>query len=330
MRVAWMIALFATLSVRHGIAQSTSVNLPFDAACIELNQRVVTQAKDGQIAEAEEAVRAALAGGLDRSADRCAGLVLNNLAMLVSLSGRLAEGERLAGRSVAILEKLYPPDDPVLLRPLQILAANRLELEKRAKARETLKRLQSIRVEQPEDSALLHGTSATLFRIEDRLPEAEIEYLAALAAWEKAGRGDGVDAACVLTALGALYIEEGRFHEARQALDRALAIYSHALYVVPMDRVRVLFVRGVLRARQSEWREAEQDLHDAVATVDRELRVDTVLLQRLLNSYAVALLKNHRRREARAIEARVAAFGKPTDGVVDVTELLAKGKPVRK
>jgi hypothetical protein len=117
---------------------------------------------------------------------------------LLSVSGRPAEGERLAEQSVKVLEKLYQPTDRILRRPLQILAAARLEVGKTARAREAVKRIRSIRINGPEDNALVRGIAGTLLQIEGRKSEAEAEYLAAFRAWEEAGRSDSADAAGIL------------------------------------------------------------------------------------------------------------------------------------
>ena len=65
---------------------------------------------------------------------------------------------------------------------------------------------------------------------------------------------------------------------------------------------------------------------------DRDAQLDPGELKSLLLNYARALRKDHRRSEARSIEARVAALQSNglTDPVVDVSELLAKPKRPRK
>jgi hypothetical protein len=95
---------------------------------------------------------------------------------------------------VAVLEKVYAPDDPVLLQPLQVLTVIRFEQGKTARAREAVKKMQSIRVERPQDRALVHGIVASLLYTEHQRPQAEAEYLACLRAWEEAGRGNTADA----------------------------------------------------------------------------------------------------------------------------------------
>jgi hypothetical protein len=116
--------------------------------------------------------------------------------------------------------------------------------------------------------------------------------------------------------------------EAREALDEALAIFERAPDAVSWDRIKVLQTRGALRARQRQWREAEEDMANALSVADCESRVEPTVLRSLLTGYAAVLWKDHRRREARSIETRIAALGRAPEegGLVDVTELVAKQK----
>jgi tetratricopeptide (TPR) repeat protein len=325
MRVIWVGTLLTALTVGETLAQSVSKSMPVGAECMELHRAVMTQIANGRLNEAERAVSAALAASDGRTQNPCAALVLNNVAVFMSVSGRSADAERLAERAIGILEKTYSPNDLVLLRPLQTLAVVRIEQGKTAKAREAFKRMQAIRIERPEDRALVHGIAGILSETEGKLPEAEIEYLASLQEWEHAGRGETADAGAIFNDLGVLYIHEQRLTEAQQALDRALAISSRAKDATPIDRIKVLHCRGALHARQGEWREAEQDFRDALSIADQEPWVEPVALRSLLTSYAYVLRKNHHRREARTIEARAAGIRvDATSNIIDVADLLAK------
>jgi tetratricopeptide (TPR) repeat protein len=330
--VVWTCALLAAATMGHALAQGVSKYASVSAACVELNQIVMTQLANGQLTQAELAVSAVLAADGHHAQNSCAGLVLNNVAAWMHISGRIADAERLADLSVLTLEKTYPPNDVVLLRPLQILAAARFEQGKTARARDAFKRMQAIRTERPDESALVHGMAAALLEAEGRRPEAEGEFLAALRAWGEAGKSDTADAGAILTALGSVYIKEQRLDEAQKALDRALAIFSRAKDAVPMDRIKLLTVQGVLHARKGEWREAEQDLYNGLSMADHEPWVDPVALRSLLTSYAHVLRKNHRGREASSIEARAAALqtDRTTATIVDITELLPKTKPAKR
>jgi tetratricopeptide (TPR) repeat protein len=324
--------MLAASTISHTMAQSVPKAEAVAAPCADLKQTVLTQVANGKLNEAELAVSAVLASGSDHAQDACAGVVLNNMAAFMAISGRLADAERLAERSVLILEKTYSPTDTTLLQPLQILTAARFEQGKTARARDAFKRMQAIRIQRPEDSALVHGTAAALLDAEGRRQESEAEYLASIRAWEEAGLGESVDVGAVLNGLGSLYIHEQRLTEARQALDRAFAIFSRAQDAAPMDRIKLLAVRGWLQAWQGNWQAAEQDFHDALSMADRESWVDPLALRSLLTNYAVVLRKNHHRREARAIEARAAAvqIGRIRTAIVDTTDLLPKTKPAKK
>jgi tetratricopeptide (TPR) repeat protein len=230
-------------------------------------------------------------------------------------------------RSLKILEKGYPPEDPVLLGPLQMLSMTQLELRKVAKARETFHRLQSIPTKGPADRAMVHSLAGSLLCAEGRHNEAEAEYLKAIGAWEEAGRGETTDVAAVLAGLATLYTADRRYREAGRTLDRALAIVTSAKDAVPMDRIRLFRARAELHVRQGEWREADADLGSAVSMADRVTRLDPAVLKSLLAEYAHVLRKNHRGREARTIEARAAVQSHGlTDGVVDASELFPKPK----
>jgi tetratricopeptide (TPR) repeat protein len=330
--MTWMTPIVAALTVGQTLAQDAGKPVLVSTACAELNRTVMAHLANGKLREGELALAAFLVADDDRASESCAGLVLNNMAALLSISGRVADAERLAERSVLILDKAYSPDDVVLLRPLQTLAAARFEQGKTARAREALKRMQSIQIQRPEDHALVHGMAAALFEREGKRLEAEGEYLAAFRAWEEAGRGETAEAAATLNGLGSLYIELGRLTEAQQALDRSLAIFSSAKDTVPTDHIKLLQVRGVLHAWQGDWRKAEQDFHAALSMSDLEPWVDPIALRPLLIRYAYILRKNHHGREARSIEVRAAALqtGGPATAIVDITELLPKTKPAKK
>jgi tetratricopeptide (TPR) repeat protein len=311
-------ALTLTVWVPQVLCQANSTG-----ACVDLNRTVVTLAANGRLHEAQQMLSAASPASAQDSKDSCIGLVLSNMAVVVAMSLRFAEAKVLAELALKALEKNHPPDDPVLLRPLQILAASQFEQRQTAKAREALRRMRSIRTQRPEDRALVHGMAAVLLHAEGRRKEAEVEYLGALSAWEEAGRGESADSATILSALGSVYIDEQRFGDAARALDRAQLMLNAAEDALPLDRIELLKVRSALHSRQHRWREAEQDLQDAIAMADRESRTDPVFLGGLLDSYARALRKNHHRREADSVQARAAALhdNRLADTVVDVTEL---------
>ena len=331
MRIGLLVLyVFSGLGARYAVAQVSTGYAAPGAACVDLNQTAMNYLAIGRLKDAESTLSAVLADRANGSDQSCAWLTLHNMAIVMALSGRLAEAEVFEKRSINILEKAYLPDDPILFRPLQSLAQIQYEQQEIAKARETFQRLQSIPTERPSDRAVVHGLAAALLYNEGRYHEAEAEYRRALGAWEESGAT--TDVAPVLDGLAAVYVADRRYREAGQALDRAIAILTSAKDAVATDWIKLFSSRAELYVRQGKWREAEADLAAAVSAADRDTRLDPALLKSLLVNYAHVLRKNHRGREARTIEARAAALhtGESSNGIVDISELLAKTKTNKK
>jgi tetratricopeptide (TPR) repeat protein len=327
MRIGLLVwyALWA-LGGRWAVAQDrTGLPAP-GSACIDFNQTALSYIAVGRLKDAESVLSSVLTDPKSGSQQQCGSMTLHNLALVMALSGRLVEAEVFETRSLKILEKSYPSDDPVLRRALQLLAQIQFQQQKIGKARETLRRLQSIPTGRPEDHAIAYGLAATLLCAERRHHQAEAEYRKALGAWEEAGRAGTVDAAATLDALAALYVTEGRYREAERILDRANAIVTSDRAAVATDRIKLLRIRAQLHIRQREWRQAEADLDAAISTAGHDPQFDPVSLKSLLANYAYVLRKDHRGTEARRVEARAASLQTPelTQGVVDISELLRK------
>jgi eukaryotic-like serine/threonine-protein kinase len=323
MKASTIILLSVALSVKDGHSQDGSAGAVNGDPCITTNRMAVALVAAGRYADAEKTLLNAAAGDADLNAQACSGLMFSDMAVLMSISGRNSQAERFAGRAVAILSNAYGPSDHTLLKPLLTLASAHIEQSRAAPARQALQKTMGVKLDGSRDDALVHAITASLLRLEGRLIEATAEGLAALRDWERAGRGDSVDAASTLNLLGVLYIQTRRFPEARKALDRALAIFDSTKETSPMDRIKVLYVSGTLHVRRGELSEAERDFSVAIAIADRESTIDPIHLRPILVSYAQVLRKNHRPAEARAVEARAAELRAGHAAVVSLSELRA-------
>jgi tetratricopeptide (TPR) repeat protein len=285
-------------------------------------------AKAGRLAEADAKLAAALVRVDGDAGSSCTGLILHNQATIASISGRFAEGERLALRAIAALEKVYAPDHLALLRPLLVLASTRLEQGNKSGARIAFGKLRGIRAEQPHERAMIHAMSGSLLQSIGEWRQAEAEYLAALEAWNEIGRGEMADAGAVLTSLGTLYVQERRFEEAGRFVDRASAVFAQAGDAAPMDRSKLLAARGTLHASLGQWRSAEKDFREGLYLADGQHDVGPAYVLSLLNRLAEAMRKNHHRHEARKIEARATALlqTSPPNTAIDVSDLVAPPK----
>ncbi|MCU1238730.1 MAG: Tetratricopeptide 4 [Candidatus Solibacter sp.] len=324
--------IWLAFEARYAAAQDASRPPAPSSACIQFNQSVLDEVAIGRLEDAETALSNALASDANGLEPLCAGFILHNMAVVMSLSGRLAEAESFADRSVKMLEKSYPPEDPVLLRPLALLSSAQFEQRKIGKARKVFQSMLRIRAERPDDRAVVHTMAGALLQDAAQYKEAELEYLKAAAAQEEAGRGQTSGMAALLNMLANLYIADRRPDEAGRMLDRALAIFATVKDRVPNDQIKTFNSEAAIHIQRGEWRKAEEVLRSAISTADREMRLDPLALETLLGNYAYVLRKSHRGREARTVEARAAAVHshRTTDPVVDVSELFDKSKNAKK
>ena len=333
MRAGRLVSYFLLgLVARHAVAQETGKHLSLSRACLEFNERITVQTENGRFKAAEAALSEVLAGKENGLGPSCDWMLLNNMAAVMSASGRIAEAENMAARSVAILEKICEPDDRAMLRPLQVLGTAQYELGKISKAREALRRMQLIRSDRPFDRAIVRGLAAALFETEGLFPEAEREYLLAVTAWKEAGMGQSANMVAALQMLGRLYLSTGRLEEAGRMLRRAGDVLDASRDAAPMDRINLLNQLSVLHVRQGDFQKAEGELRTALAMVDVDTQPDPVRMVALLTNYGYVLRKNHRSREARAAEASAAALASTgaAGRVIDASELFAESKKGRK
>src|SRR4051794_17878056 len=92
------LAVLAVCSVSHVKSQGLDLALAMSSECVESNQKAMANVATGRLAEAEEELSASLTRVGNGAAYSCAGLILHNMATIASISGKFAEGERLAAR----------------------------------------------------------------------------------------------------------------------------------------------------------------------------------------------------------------------------------------
>ena len=140
MRIGLLVLYVSSaLGGRYAAAQDLTGHAVLGAACIDVNQTATNYIAVGRLKDAQATLSAAFSDPTSGTEQPCGWLILHNLATVMGLSGRLVEAEGLEKRSLKVLEKGYPPDDPVLLQPLLSLAQIQFEQRKIAKTRETFK-----------------------------------------------------------------------------------------------------------------------------------------------------------------------------------------------
>jgi tetratricopeptide (TPR) repeat protein len=294
--------------------------------CHEMSGRAAAEVREGRLTEAEETLWAYVPKGKVSLGDACAGIALDALASIAERKGRREDAVQLAEQSISIFERLYGRANPALLPPLQILATVSVELGELGRARQAFRRMQSISTEQPGDRMLVEGVAAALLHAEGNRREAEAAYLALLAETREAGHAGTTDYASRLHALALLYYEEGRWGEAQQRARQALDIIDRARDATPVDRLKLLNTIAVLSWKQRELVEAERTIREAISIAEQDATLDRRILDALMTNYAPILREMHRKKEARQVEARLAAARpRKASGVVDVSELRGAG-----
>ena len=328
MQVKTLISCIAVMGVCRAAAQDMGAATKPNAACIEFNQAIVKKLDTGRLAEAELSLSAALLTSKEGDFEpSCLALTLHNMANVLALTGRLAEAELLAERSL----RLDSLENSMRFRPLHLLWSVQFQRGERGKARLTFQKMQALRLHNPQDRSMFHGAAATQMQADGRYEEAEREYLKALAAAEEAGRLQTGDFAILLSGLGTLQLFQGQYSKAAMTLDRALSVANSPKDAVATDLIKILSVRGAIRARQANWQAAAEDFSCAVSIADRQAHIDPAELKLLLGNFGFVLGKAHRGKEAGSIKARAAAIPDVplTNAMVDLSELSKKANPTR-
>jgi hypothetical protein len=100
MRVGLLVLyVFSALGARYAVAQDLTGHAAPDAACVELNQTAMNYVAIGHLKDAESTISDAFADGASGSDQSCTWLTLHSRALVMALSGRLAEAEVLEKRT---------------------------------------------------------------------------------------------------------------------------------------------------------------------------------------------------------------------------------------
>ena len=137
--------------------------------CAEFNELAITRAVPNRLDQVESAISAVTSQGKYV----CAAVLLGNVAVLLSIHGRIRDSEVFAARSLDLLRKNVDPSDPILLRPLHALATAGLEQGKVGKAEQAFEQMLKVRAERPEQRGLVPITGGMLRQTQGKWKEAE-------------------------------------------------------------------------------------------------------------------------------------------------------------
>jgi tetratricopeptide (TPR) repeat protein len=157
-------------------------------------------------------------------------ITLINLGELYRVTGRLTEAVETMERSLALREKLYGPDHPLVANSLGSLAAAYYEIGRMDDSERCNTRI--LRMKAAEDNPLIRAAAlhnrAEVLRVRKQIDRAEALHKEVLEIREKLLGPNHLDVALTLNNMGALYQDNGRHDLAVPVLERALAIRRSA------------------------------------------------------------------------------------------------------
>jgi len=174
--------------------------------------------------------------------------VLNNLAMLRQLQGKLAEAESLFQQALAIYQKTFGSDHP--------------------------------------ESAFCLSNLADLYRVQGKYDESEVLYNQLLLLNERRFGGDHPEPARVLNNLAALYHARGKLKEARRLLRRSLAIMEKARGHDHPDVASIMDSLAALYCEQGKYGRAEPLYRRALAIKEKVFGSDHPAVAATLHNLA--------------------------------------------
>jgi tetratricopeptide (TPR) repeat protein len=259
--------------------------------------------------EAEKILTAALAEAQRvNPADPAIGVALNNLGFAYHAEGKYLEAEQTYRRSLLALERALGPDHPYLARTVLLnLSELYLETGRDDKAERLLERaLAILRRGAPDPEALVSVEDglAAVYVHRGRLESARPLLDDALALCMKSLGPQHPRTAAALNNLAAWAFMTGRREEAAGYSRRALAILEPQAAQQPAELARVLTNLALFASSAGSPAEAEAYLARAIAVAEPALGEGHPLLGPILRTYADALRRMHKNREAKAAERR--------------------------
>ncbi len=229
-------------------------------------------------------------------------MVLNHMGIFLDRQGRIAEGEPLCVRALAMLRKVLPEDHPRIAISLNSLAELYQSQGRFAEAEPHYLQALAIRrktrpASHPEIAASLNSL-AELYRDQGRFAEAEPHALQAVEIYRTALPADHPEIAGGLNNLALLYWHQGRYTEAEPLLREAVEIWQKSLPEGHPEIATGLNNLAVVCQSLGRLADAESALNQALAMRQKTLPEDHPYIAQGLNNLALLYQRQGRIAEA--------------------------------
>jgi eukaryotic-like serine/threonine-protein kinase len=212
------------------------------------------------------------------------------IGVILRNNGNYDKAKPLLEQALAMRERLFKGDDPIVARSLDNLALLYQDQGQYAQAEPLFTRALAIyeKARGPDhaDVADILNNLAALYHDQGRYAQAEPLYTRALAISEKALGPDHPDVAVSLGNLAQVYHDQGQYGEAEPLYKRALAIDEKALGPDHASVAWSLNILASLYQDQGRYGEAEPLYKRALAIREKALGPDHPLVASSLNDLA--------------------------------------------
>jgi serine/threonine-protein kinase len=238
-------------------------------------------------------------------------LALNNLGVVFWSMGRYEEARDRFERSLALREKVLPPDHTDMADSLGNLGVVLWEMGHYPEAWVLQERVLAIRqkVLGPEHPAVAETLSnlGTVASRQGRYEEARALHERALAIREKALGPEHIHLTYTLGNLAVLLVDMGQYEESRAMQERVLAIRQKLLGPEHPDTCQSLLNLGAVLERAGRYEEARALLESVLPRVDKAVGPDHVMMAYTQNTLALVLQRLGQYAQARTWHERALA-----------------------
>jgi serine/threonine-protein kinase len=253
-----------------------------------------------------------LEAAVERTGDeRLRALALNNLGVVLWSAGRYEEARERLERSLALREKVLPPDHTDMADSLGNLGVVLWEMGHYPEARARQERVLAIRekVLGPEHPAVAEtlGNLGTVASKQGRYEDARALLERALAIREKALGPEHPHLTYTLGNLAVLLVDMGRYEQSLAVQERVLAIRQKVLGPEHPDTCQSLLNLGAVLERAGRYQEARARLESVLRLLDKAVSPNQVLVAYTQNTLGLVLQRLGQYEQARTWHERALA-----------------------